>query len=73
MRNLLVDVKHDRNALILVVEIKHRGLQITQHVQVPWKYLAGDDIMSRLQSERNRRHRPWQDDSRPHLPLEVWE
>lgn len=73
MRNLLTDVKHDRHSLILTIEVKHRGVQITQHVHVPWKYLATDDIVERLSAERHRRHRPFQDPAAPTLPLESWE
>lgn len=73
MRNLLHDVRHDQHGLILHVEVKDRGVQKTVYVTVPWKYLLYDELMQRLQDERARRHRPWNDPTRPYLPLEVWE
>jgi hypothetical protein len=73
VRSLVTDIKHDRHGLIIVASVKWRQEQREVRLTVPWRWLAHDDIMERLQTERDRQHRPIEDRQRPWLPLESWE
>lgn len=69
----LEQVKVHTRGLQVEIEIRYRQGSWLKRLWVPWRWLATDDIMSALQAERDRQHRPLEDPVRPYLPLEKWE
>lgn len=55
------------------VEIRYRQASWLKRLNLPWKWLATDDVLEHLLAERSRQHREFEDPAVPWLPLEKWE
>lgn len=59
--------------LVLHLEVRFRQGSWMKNLTVSWRYLATDDVVEQIRSERDRQHRAFEDGAVPYLPLESWE